>query len=194
MIFKRKNKIETQSKNRERKIALNKIYTDKFGNDWFEYSNNLTMPVKRTINAEISTRFAEFNLTKSELQHLINEMKKRANDGNIVELFSILNEIEFRMNYIGEEKTLTELALCYFVCGNEDETQFSDDDQNKKREILKADSDAKDFFLQKAFEHTIQFSNMSGKDINEFLQKVKTEGEKLNQYLQTSKLENTLMK
>lgn len=194
MIFKRKNKIETQSKSRERKIALNKIYTDKFGNDWFEYSNNLTMPVKRTINAEISTRFAEFNLTKSELQHLINEMKKRANDGNIVELFSILNEIEFRMNYIGEEKTLTELALCYFVCGNEDETQFSDDDQNKKREIFKADSDAKDFFLQKAFERTIQFSNMSEKDINEFLQKVKTEGEKLNQYLQTPKLENTLMK
>ncbi len=192
MIFRKKQK--QQSVKRERQIALNRIYTDKFGNDWFEYQNNLSMPVKRTINAEVSTRFAEFNLTKSELKRLIDEMKKRANDGNIVELFSILNEIEFRMNYAGEEKTLLDLAICYFVCGNEDETQFTDNDQTRKREILMSDSDAKDFFLQKAFEHTIQFSNISDTDIIDFLRKIKTEGERLNQYLQTSKLENTLMK
>lgn len=192
MIFSKKQK-QTQLK-RERQIAMTKVYTDKFGNDWFEYQNNLSMPVKRTINAEVSTRFAEFNLTKSELKRLIDEMKKRANDGNIVELFSILNEIEFRMNYVGEEKTLLDLAVCYFVCGDEDETQFTDSDQTRKREILSTDSDAKDFFLRRAFEHTIQFSNMSDTDIIDYLRKVKTEGERLNQYLQTSKLENTLMK
>lgn len=188
------NKQKKQSTNkRERQIAVNKVYTDKFGNDWFEYVNNLTIPARRTINAEVATRFAEMNLTKSELMILIEAMKKNANTGNIVELFSVLSEIEFRLNFIGEEKTLMELAVCYFIIDGEDETQFSDEWQNKKRDILNADSDAKDFFLQKAFERTIQFGNTSETDIINFLRKAKTENERLNQYLQTLKLENTLM-
>jgi len=188
------NKQKKQSTNkRERQIAVNKIYTDKFGNDWFEYINNLTIPARRTINAEVATRFAEMNLTKSELMILIEAMKKNANTGNIVELFSVLSEIEFRLNFIGEEKTLMELAVCYFIIDGEDETQFSDEWQNKKRDILNADSDAKDFFLQKAFERTIQFGNTSDTDIINFLRKAKTENERLNQYLQTLKSENTLM-
>jgi hypothetical protein len=191
-MFWNKQKKQTTIK-RERQIAVNKIYTDKFGNDWFEYVNNLTIPARRTINAEVATRFAEMNLTKSELMILIDAMKKNANTGNIVELFSVLSEIEFRLNFIGEEKTLMELAVCYFIIDGEDETQFSDEWQNKKREILNADSDAKDFFLQKAFERTIQFGNTSETDIINFLRKAKAENEKLNQYLQTLKLENTLM-
>lgn len=192
MFFK---KSKTQNKKAvERKIALTKVYTDKFNNDWFEYTNPLSMPVKRTISAEVATRFAEMNLTKNEFQHLIGEMKKRANDGNIVELFAILNEVEFRLNYIGEEKTLIELALCYFVLGDEDETQMTDEAQERKRDILKNDSEARDFFLQKGFEHTIQYSNMSEKDIHEYLKTTKKEGEKLLNYLQTMKSENTLMK
>lgn len=192
MFFKRK---KTQSKKAvERKIALTKVYTDKFKNDWFEYTNPLSMPVKRTISAEVATRFAELNLTKNELQHLIGEMKKRANDGNIVELFAILNEVEFRMNYIGEEKTLIELALCYFVLGDEDETQFTDEAQERKRDILKNDSEARDFFLQKGFERTIQYSNLSENDILDYLKKVSKDGEKLESYLRTLKSENILMK
>lgn len=192
-MFFKKNKTQS-NKAVERKIALTKIYTDKFKNDWFEYTNSLSMPVKRTISAEVATRFAEMNLTKNELQHLIGEMKKRANDGNIVELFAILKEVEFRLNYIGEEKTLIELALCYFVCGDEDETQFTDEAQERKREILKNDSEARDFFLQKGFERTIQYSNLSETDILDFLKKATKEGEKLESYLQTLKSENTLMK
>jgi len=191
-MFWNKKKKQTTNK-RERQIAVNKIYTDKFGNDWFEYVNNLTIPARRTINAEVATRFAEMNLTKSELMILIEAMKKNANTGNIVELFSVLSEIEFRLNFIGEEKTLMELAVCYFIIDGEDETQFSDEWQTKKREILNADSDAKDFFLQKAYERTIQFGNTSETDIINFLRKAKTENERLNQYLQTLKLENTLM-
>jgi len=191
-MFWNKQKKQTTIK-RERQIAVNKIYTDKFGNDWFEYVNNLTIPARRTINAEVATRFAEMNLTKSELMILIDAMKKNANTGNIVELFSVLSEIEFRLNFIGEEKTLMELAVCYFIIDGEDETQFSDEWQTKKRDILNADSDAKDFFLQKAFERTIQFGNTSETDILNFLRRAKTENERLNQYLQTLKLENTLM-
>lgn len=191
MLFKKQPKPKQQT--RERQIAMSKIYTDKFGNDWFEYVNNLTIPARRTINAEIATRFAEMNLTKSELKILIDAMKRNANTGNIVELFSILSEIEFRLNFIGEEKTLMELAVCYFVMDGEDETQFTDEWQNKKRDILNSDSDAKDFFLQKAFERTIQFGTTSETAIIDYLRKAKAENERLNHYLQTLKLENTLM-
>lgn len=153
----------------ERKIALNPIYEDKFGNQWYEYANPLQLPAKRAIAAEVATRMAEMNLTKENFIVLLEEMKKKANEGNVVELFGLLNEIEFRLNFIGEEETLKELAICYYVIEGEDEADFTDLYREKKLEIFKLDSDAKAFFLQGAFSHTIKYSTMSEIDINEYL-------------------------
>ena len=81
-------------KNVGRKIAVTKVYTDKFGNDWYEYTNPMSIPAKRAIAAEVATRFADMNLTKANFLVLMNEMKKKANEGNIVDLFSILGEVD----------------------------------------------------------------------------------------------------
>lgn len=175
-----------------RKIALNKVYTDKFGNDWYEYANPLQIPAKRAIAAEVATRFADMNLTKANFKILIDEMKKKANEGNIVEVFALLNEIEYRMNFIGEEETLLELACAYYVMGDEDETDMTDFDREKKLEVFKKDKDAKNFFLEGAFRRTIKYSDMSETDILAYLNQNAPNEKQLNQILQELKSEGTL--
>jgi hypothetical protein len=183
-----------QQPNNEPKIAIKHIYTDKSGLKWFEYENMLTIPAKRAIAAEIATRFADMNLTKEQLIRLFNEMKKNANEGNIVQLFHLMGEIEFRLNYIGEETTLLELASCYFLIQGEDETGFDEKYRQIKLDKFKTDSDCHDFFLQRAFEFTINYSNSSGTDILAYLKQTETDNAKLNQILQTLSLDGILTK
>lgn len=155
---------------RDRKILLKEVYRDKEGRPWYEYANPLTLPAKRAISAEIATRYADLNLSRKNLLLIIEEMKKKANDGNIVEVFNLLSEIEYRTNFLAEEETLTELALVYFVAGDEeDETTFSDIDRTRKIEIFKRDPEAKDFFLSAAWRYTIRYSDTSDVDILAYL-------------------------
>lgn len=181
-------------KEANRKIAVNKVYTDKFGNNWYEYANPLAMPAKRAIAAEVATRFAEMNLTKENLTLLMGEMKKKANEGNIVELFQLLGEIEYRLNFIGEEQTLIELACCYYLVGDEDETDMTDFFRQKKVEILKNDWEAKAFFLEGAFRRTIKYSDMSEIDILDYLNQNAPNEKVLDQILQELRLAGISMR
>jgi len=183
-----------KKKTQNPRIPIRKIYTDKFGNDWYEYSNPMQIPAKRAIAAEVATRFAEMNLTKAGLFGLIQEMKKHANSGQIVDLFRILGEIEFRLSFIGEEKTLLDLAACYFVLQGEDESDYSDIDRERKLEILNQDGEARSFFLENAYRYTMNYSNSSEIGIQEYLKANEPNAEKLNQILRTLKLENMLTK
>lgn len=173
------------------KIPMVEIFTDKFGNPWYQYENNLTMPAKRAIAAEVATRFADMNLTKPIFRKLVEQMKKYANEGNIVDMFNLLSEIEFRLDYLGEEKTMTELGICYFCIEGEDETDFSEVWNKKKREILEQDSDSQAFFLSMAYQHTINYSNISEVDILAYLKENKIEDQRIYRIIQELKLEDT---
>ena len=192
-FFWNKKKIEPESE-KERSVSMNYVYTDKFGNKWYEYMNTMQISAKRAIAAEVATRYADLNLTKENLQLLITTMKKKANEGNIVELFQLLAEIEFRLSYIGEEETLKELACCYYTINDEDESDFTDKYRELKLKVFKEDGDARDFFIQGAFQHTIRYSSMSETDILAYLRANAPSEEQLNQILQDLKLEDTLMK
>jgi len=175
-------------------IPLKQIFTDSRGVNWYEYENPLTMPAKRAIAAEVATRFASMNLTKETLKQLIEQMKQRANSGNIVELFSILNEIEFRLDFLGEESTLIELAACYFIEDGEDETEFNEVTRKNKIDLFKSNPDLFNFFVQRAFELTINYSNISETDILDYLNRNALHNEKLLRFIRETKSGTTLMK
>jgi hypothetical protein len=173
-------------------IPLTKIFTDSDGDDWFEYTNPLMMPSKRAIAAEVATRFVEMNMTKDQLKTMVEAMKKSANAGNIVEMFHLLAEIEWRLEFIGEEQTLMELAACYFVLDGENETEFNDVFKARKIEKLNTNPLVRDFFVQRALESTIKFSELSSDDIREFLKVSALENERFNRILQALKSGGTL--
>jgi hypothetical protein len=173
-------------------IPLTKIFTDQDGDDWFEYSNPLMMPSKRAIAAEVATRFVEMNMTKDQLKTMVDAMKKSANAGNIVEMFHLLAEIEWRLEFIGEEQTLIELAACYYVLNGENETEFNDVFKQSKIDKLKNNSLVRDFFVQRALTSTIKFSELSSNDIQEFLKVSALENERFTRILRQLKSEGTL--
>jgi len=179
-LFKKKKETISNPPQKTRSVAMSQVYIDKFGNRWFEYSNPLDLPAKRAISAEVATRFADLNLTRSVFLFLVGEMKKAANKGDIVELFRILGEMEFRTGFLGEEETLIELALCYYVLEDEDETSLDSVSRQKKIDIFKTDEDARAFFLRGAFSHTIKYSDMSEEDILEYLRMNGPEKERLD--------------
>jgi hypothetical protein len=183
-MFKRKQK---QRSRFDRKIDVEEVYVDKNGNKWYAYVNPMTIPAKRAIAAEIATRFAEMNLTKASFKVLVEEMKKKANEGNIVELFQLLAEIEFRLEFLGEEETLKELACCYFLLNDEDESDFNDVYKNMKLNIWKEDEECKYFFIQGAFILTHAYSNLSEIDIQEYLVQNVPNVDRLNQIIQILK-------
>lgn len=187
-LFKRKPKQQPPGD----RIPLTKIYTDKNGRNWYEYTNPLTIPARRAISAEVATRFQEMNLTKDQLIRLMGAMKDAANKGNIVELFQFLGEIEFRLNFIGEEITLMELASVYYVVDGEDETTLDEKWKMWKLEALKGDAELKDFFIQRAFTLTTNYSNTSGTAILDYLKANVPNEERLNHLLRQLKLENIL--
>lgn len=194
-LFRKSPKPELQPvKGTGSKIPLNHVFTDSDGAKWFEFANPLTMSAKRAIAAEVATRFAEMNLNKEQLTILIEAMKRHANSGNIVELFNVLAELEFRLDYIGEEETMIELATCYFVLDGEDESEFSEVWKRKKIEKIKNNPKTFDFFLQKAFEYTIKFSELSGQDIHDYLKTTLTANQRFARLLRRLKSENTLIK
>jgi hypothetical protein len=195
MWFKKKNSVILDKPlNTGTKIPMQEIFTDKFGNRWYRYENNLTMPAKRAIAAEVATRFADMNLTKPIFKKLVEQMKKFANEGNVVDMFNLLSEIEFRLDYLGEEKTLTELAICYYCIEGEDESDYSEVWSKKKREVLESDSEAHAFFLSMAYQLTINYSNTSEVDILEYLKINKIEDQRIYRIIQELKLEDTSMR
>ena len=175
-------------------IPLNHIWTDTDGTKWFEYINPMAIPAKRAIAAEVATRFAEMNMTSDSLKIFIESMKQSANKGNIVELFHLLSEIEFRLEYIGEENTMIELAACYFVIDGENETEFSDVFKQKKIEKIRIDGRSKDFFIQRAFQLTTKYSEMSETDIRDYLMANVPANQRFQQILHRLKSGDTLTK
>jgi len=177
-LFKRKKEQKPASKH-----ELREIYTSEDGSKWFEFLQPMNTPAKRAIAAEVATRFADMNVTKAILKELIQGMKGHANKGDIVSLFGILAEIEFRLDFIGEEETLLELASTYFLIEGEPADDLSEEWTNKKKTILKNDTAARDFFLSRAYLFTTKFSELSGRDFQKYLKENRENAERINRFL-----------
>lgn len=178
-LFKRKKKELKPDSEHE----LLKIYTDKDGRDWYEFAEKMNVPAKRAIAAEVATRFADMNLTKPKLQELIDKMKEHAENGKIVDLFAILSEIEFRLQFIGEEETLIEFASIYFLLPGEPADDLKESWTNKKKEILKDDPEARSFFLSRAYLIITNYSQLSGDDFQKYLKATAEHAGRLNRFL-----------
>lgn len=167
---------------------LEHVYTDKFGNRYYQLKEISQISYRRSIAAEIATRQAEFNLTKDDMKKIIASMKTMANEGNIVDMFALLSEVEQRMDYAGEEETLLHLASVYFFNETEDIDEYLVPEQTAKIDLWRQDPHAKTFFLHRAFERTRAYTNISDSDIQLSLMIAREGQRKLQSILDTQSL------
>ncbi len=151
-----------------KRLPLVHIYTDASGNKWYAYENPNMLPGPRAIRAEIATRHADLKLTPNEQRSLFKYMKEEGNKGNFVDVFAVINEMEYRMDFCGEENTLLDLGMVYYSIEGENETVVDEEANKRKRKILENDSAAKDFFLYKSYQLTTDYSNTSEEDIHAY--------------------------
>ena len=171
-------------KTRKRKIELEQVHKTR-GHIFYSYKNNLELPAKRSIAAEVAVREACMNITAEKLDELLDECIKHANKGNIVDLFAIIKEIKNRLRYSGERETLMKLATVYYIMDNEDETDYIRSEQQAKMKFWEDYPEEGDFFLQKAHNIITSFSNTSQIDIVTYLMENEKEIKKLQSYLHT---------
>jgi transcription-repair coupling factor (superfamily II helicase) len=174
-LFKRK---ESGIKAPETKHETRKIFQDKFGNNWFEYTDKTNIPATRALAAEVATRFADMNITKERMKGLISKMKEFANSGDVVSLFAVLSEIEFRLDFVGEEETLIELISIYYLIDGESE-DLVPSFQDKKKAAIKDDTEARAFFLSRVFQLITNYSALSEADFLKYLKANQAAAERL---------------
>lgn len=197
MIFGKKKQPQTFSNKDNDKLEL--VYTDIFNNKYYQFKPQfiIEIPRIRTIVAEEKLRYIEMYLTKDELKRLMLEMEndltavinaalkgvESDNNSRLSNVFGIINEIKFRLNFLSEENTMLDLSTCYFFLENENPKIIDDNLINKKLECWKKDYNAKDFFLRSAIPYIQKFTNCSADDILNYLKENKQFSERIKKHL-----------
>lgn len=163
--------------------AMKLIYTDDQGNKFYEFANVLEIPSRRSIAAEVAIREQQMNLTADNLNMLIEHAKTAGDKGNFSDVMTIINEIQYRLTFAGEEQTLLKLATIYFTINGENPNKYKKEDQDLKMEIFKSNDDVRDFFLQKAYNLTQIYSDTSEADILMYLKRVESQNKRLQRFL-----------
>lgn len=166
------------------RVPVKEVYRTPDGTVFYEFENHLQIPARRAIAAEVATRMADMNLTKERLRMILEKMREFGNKGDIVSLFSLISEVEFRIDYLGEEETLREFAVLYFLIDGEEADIVDEVAKRKKLELFQKYPEAEAFFLKAAFGVITAYSSTSEEDILDYLRKNATEASRLINFLQ----------
>ena len=162
---------------------IKEVFKTKSGVKFFAHIDPLVISAERGVAAEEARRYAEMCLSKKEMKALIAEYKKGVNNQDIVYSNSIIQEMEYRLNYIIEENSLFDLACLYFFIEGEDIKTPTEAFNNKKRELFKSDADVRAFFLPIAFDLMNESSKNQGEDLLIYLEEMKNQVKRINRYI-----------
>ena len=187
-----KNKIKQIFRpKQERKVEMNKIYTDRYGNKFYEYKDPRQLPGPRLRVAEIAAVEADLSITAEKGCELIEAWVEFANKGDFTQASAIAVELYRRFKALAEEETLLRLASAYFVMNDEDEGHYIGREQRDKFDAWDMDPDSKDFFLSAAMKLTGFYGNTSTEDILKYLKEEQPRFEKAATFLKKFSPTNT---
>lgn len=162
---------------------LIKVYTSKDGHEFYSHADPLEISAIRGISAEKAKRFLDMNLTEKEMKALLFECKREAGAGDIVKAFSIIQEIDYRLNFLSEENSILDLVCIYFFLKDEDIEQPSEIFNKKKHEIFAKDLQCKGFFLRIGLTLCRKYSEKQEGDMLNYLEENKKMSERILRYI-----------
>jgi hypothetical protein len=146
------------------------IYTDKCGNEYYKFIDPETMPKVRIVACERAARYAELYVSERNMKKFIASMREAGGKGDYVKVFSMINQLEYNLNYLGEAESLLEIAACFFLFKDEDPEELFTKDLSDKIDLWNRDKKARDFFLSKAIPITSNYSQKSPEGILNYLE------------------------
>lgn len=141
-------------------------FTDKEGNQWWEFDSLIVIPYTRQFAASKITALYQLGLTKDDLTNHINGLKKILNS-NDTEKFqkAYANILDFEAKAAQATdpvKQMSSLVCVYFTMNDEAIDSFIGEIQIRKMGILEADYEAHTFFLQRQIELMETSTNFLG--------------------------------
>lgn len=170
---------------------LQVIFTAEDKTVFYSFIDPLNIPPMRGLAAEKAKRFLDMNITERSLRDLIRQCKVEAGAGDIVKAFSIIQDIEYRLNFIAEDSSLLDLACVYFMLENENPMQPEGFFNKKKHELFNKDMKCRDFFLRIALSIVKRFSEKPEDDILNYLEDNKAMSERIRRYIAEEHLINS---
>lgn len=167
------------SNNPELKLA----YKAKDGTEFYSFVNVMNIGAIRGLAADKARRFAEMNLTERAMRELIKVCKASAGAGDLVQAFSIIQEIDFRLNFICEENSTLDLVNIYFMLNEEDPEIPSETLNRKKHKIYETDPGARAFFLRIGVALMNKLSGKPEEDSLSYMRENQGMNDRINRYI-----------
>lgn len=159
---------------------------EKDGIKFYGHTNPLEIAPLRGIAIERSRRFMDMNLTKGNLTELIKEIKKAAGENDVVKAFSIVQEIEYRLHFIGEEKSILEFVSIYYLLEDEDPGDYNEVFTERKMKMFEENKDMKGFFLDIGLSLIETFSKLPAKDLKTYLVENQMNADRIKRFISSS--------
>jgi len=163
------------------------VFKAKDGTQFYAHHNPYEISAKRALSAEESLRYAELCISKKELAELISESKKAVNiNQDFVKAFSIIQEIDFRLKYFHEERSLFDLCSLYYFIEGEDVIEPHETFNNKKRKLYEEDETVRAFFLSSAQHLLKHFGEKPVDDLLTYLEEMKSLSQRIYRFIPKS--------
>ena len=150
---------------RDHKYTAKRIYTDRFGNAWYAFTDPLRIPGARSLAAELAATWCELNMTKEDILTYMRNIRSSANKGDFVRACRLIDCMEERVEWACEDKSLLGLAKVYFTINDEPLNAPTEAHTMLKDEVFANDSECRAFFLLRAHVLTKASSEFSPADI-----------------------------
>jgi hypothetical protein len=174
--------------NNSKNPNLSFVYEAKNGAKFYSLVDPFTISALRGISAEKAKRFLDMNITERSLKELIKECKKAAGENDIVKAFSIIQEIEYRLNFISEESSILDLVCIYFFLEDEDPEIASEAFNKRKHAIFEADPQCRSFFLQIGIVICKKFSPKQEESMFDYLAENQVTSQRILRYIAAESL------
>lgn len=135
------------------KCQQEKVYTDKEGNSWYQFTDLAQIPYTRSFAANKITSLYTLGLSKDDLTSIISKLKtilKSTDPDKYEKAYAVVLDFETKAtNATDSIKQMSSLVCVYFTINNEPIDSFENSLQLKKMELLEADLDMHTFFLKR---------------------------------------------
>lgn len=158
---------------------------------FYTFTDGQYLPALRGIAAQRARRFVEMNMTEKNMKALVKKCKDHAQKMNVVDAFAIIHEMEYRLEFLGEEESLLDLVCLYYLL--EDESpEFANEQANaKKREFIMTNVKARAFFLPIAVSLSSKLSNKSLDAALNYLEEVRPLAERIYRYIPEMRMKSS---
>ena len=151
---------------------LRLVYTDKEENNYYLFGDPLAMTVERSEKIAEAVVASSYNVKKDDIVEALAEAMSDIKKGKNGAAIGKLADLRHRMDRIGVEALVLDIAVLYFVTDNENPFSINPLTLAEKRRRAEADDDLRAFFLRVIWETYGERREISGGD---FLRYLRTE-------------------